>query len=306
MNDLKPIVVAMAVVVISLVYAVFRRLFPGHRSDTSVANRMDEPKQSITFLNSTQYFAALVANDPHIQLPPMRLVHTDEGELTLYTMAENSNDVKLEPIPGSTREESVANYTELFRKSHTVVIPDSMFSEQSMLVDAEPFLHMGLGPLQDFFKGGGRVVVVCVEGIYAIGDVLSSVFGSKWKLSQVADYDCVVTEQGRKLLGDAINAPKVYLRKGHFMKTPEDEGIYGIFTPDFEAYLAENYGDDADEEDREDAKLSWRQLGSLSQSSFVIAMYNDTKSQGSLAWFGDRSMKSELNQVFAKLVCREV
>ncbi|KAI2499723.1 hypothetical protein MHU86_14735 [Fragilaria crotonensis] len=221
MNDLKPIVVAIAVVVISLVYAVFRRLFPGHRSDTSVANRMDEPKQSITFLNSTQYFSALVANDPHIQLPPMRLVHTDEGELTLYTMAENSNDVKLEPIPGSTREESVANYTELFRKSHTVD-------------------HCKI------FKGGGRVVVVCVEGIYAIGDVLSSVFGSKWKLNQVADYDCVVTEQGRKLLGDTVNAPKVYLRKGHFMKTP-GRGIYGLFTSDFEAYLAENYGDDADE-----------------------------------------------------------
>jgi hypothetical protein len=41
-------------------------------------------------------------------------------------------------------------------ETHTVVIPDSMFSEQSMLVDAEPFLQMGLGPLQDFFKGSVR------------------------------------------------------------------------------------------------------------------------------------------------------
>jgi hypothetical protein len=306
MSDWKPIVVAIAVIAGSLVYAVFCRLFPSHRSNTTEANGMEEPKKSITFLNSMQHFAALVANDPQIRLPPMRLVHTDEGKLTLFTMAESPNDVKLEPIPGSTRKESVASYTELFHKSHTVVISDSMFSEQSMMVDTEPFLNMGLGPLQDFFEGGGRVVVVCVEGIYAIGDVLSRFFGSKWKLFQVDDYDCVVTERGKKLLGDGVSAPKVYLRKGHFMKTPEDEGIYGIFTPNFETYLVENYGADADEEDRKDAKASWRQLGSISQSSFVIAMHNDTKSQGSLVWFGDRGMKSELHQVFAKLICREM
>ena len=147
------------------------------------------------------------------------------------------------------------------------------------------------------------MVVVCVEGIYAIGDVLSGSFGSSWRLGQITDFDCIVTERGRDLLGPGVDAPKVYLRKGHFMETPTDEGIYGIFTPDFEAYLAENYGDDADEEDREYAKKSRERLGSLSQSNFAIAIHKDAKSQGSLVWFGDRSMKSELIQVFAMLLC---
>ena len=107
-------------------------------------------------------------------------------------------------------------------------------------------------------------------------------------------------------MGQGVDAPKVHLRKGHFVETPANEGIYEIFTPDFEMYLAEVYGDDVDEEDTRYAKVSWERQRSLSQSSFAIAMHKDIKSNGSLVWFGDRGMKKELIQVFGKLLCPEM
>ena len=276
------------------------------RSGTAVSGE-DAPKKSITFLNAARHYEVLKAADVDYPLSAMILAQTDRGELTFYTgISTGPGSVKLEPIPGSTQKESAAFYTDLFQKSHTVILPDSMFTAESMLLDTDTFVSEGLCPLQEFFRGGGKVVVVCVEGIYAIGDVLSSSFGSNWRLGQITDHDSIVTERGRNLLGSRVNAPKVHLRKGHFMETPANDGIYGIFTPDFEAYLEENYGGDADEEDREDAKQSWKRQASLNQSNFAIAIHKDTESQGNLVWFGDRSMKSELIPVFAMLLRPEI
>jgi hypothetical protein len=191
-----------------------------------------------------------------------------------------------------------SSFNEVLAAAHTVVISDSMFTENSFLIETEDFLREGLPSLVKYYEAGGNVMVQCAEGVYEIGNLLSASFGTKWQLGAIESTKCIPTSKGLELLG--IEPFEAYLSgKVHFMKTSPDEGIvaYNMYK-NKEEFFNENDLDPDEPED--DAEESWQRYLQQYEHQHAVAFYKG--GNGMIIWNGDRGQNTEMQGVFMKLL----
>ena len=239
---------------------------------------------------------------------PIQLVTTRDG--ILNTEIVEATERKWTGFSlGSSQSESSDAYANALQISRTFVIADSYFSKDSFLVDSEGFLTHGLEPLKRFYELGGTVVVVCIEGIYAIGNPLESAFGCQWQIGEIDNYRCTPTDKGRELFGgDAVE--KLYAGKGHFIQAPKEEGLYQVEVLDYETYQTEQYGLCPDEELSDDELNTCRQAydhyAQRNANLFLLAVHENDKG-GRIVWMGDRNQEdAKMRAIFAKVCCQEM
>ena len=102
---------------------------------------------------------------------------------------------------GSLQVESSRAYGAALDISRAFVISDSYFSEASLFVDCNNFQIHGLEQLKHFYKSGGRVIVMCKEGICDIGSKLAPHFGCFWRLGKINDEKCVPSKRAEEVFG---------------------------------------------------------------------------------------------------------
>jgi len=191
-----------------------------------------------------------------------------------------------------------ASFDTIFEQSATVVIHDCMFARDSFIVITDEFFdHGGLDALQQYYRQGGTVMVQCVEGIYAIGDLLSKTFGCRWRLVAIESSKVILTERGRQLLGEDMEEPILTLGgKVHFMQG--DEGVLSkkVYTKEEFEY---NCSPDSDDEDA----YTYPQYLAQEQGQHAICIHEGPGSEGKLIWNGDRGQNDSMKLAFSKLIC---
>jgi hypothetical protein len=265
----------------------------------------------VTFFNAAMEnvvpYAGKILEPPN-SVPIQIIKTTDDGMMATHIIDATERRSNVGRV--SSQVENSLAYAEAFSISRTFVITDSYFSEDSMLVDSENFLKHGLEPLKHFYETGGRVVVVCKEGIYAIGSKLAPHFGCQWRLGKINDEKCVPSEKARAFFGTLL-PNELYIRKGHFMVAPEDERLYTATILSEEEYFTDNYSgfssdEDLDTEEVSEAKKYYSQYVNENSSSALLALH-EHESGGSLVWMGDQAeTDSNVRALFAKLCCGEV
>jgi hypothetical protein len=150
---------------------------------------------------------------------------------------------------------------------------------------------------------------MCVEGIYAIGSKLESDFGCDWHLNGIDNETCTPTEKGREYFGSEVEE-QLYAGKGHFMRTPQEEGLYQVQIPDYEKYKSDFYGLCSDEEysddELENCRKSYERYVSENKNKFLLAVHENDKG-GRIVWMGDRNQEDpKMRALFAKLCCEEM
>jgi hypothetical protein len=265
----------------------------------------------VTFFNAAMEnvvpYAGKILEPPN-SVPIQIIKTTDGGMMTTHIVDATEKRSNLSRL--SLQAESSRAYAGALSISRTFVITDSYFSEDSTLVDSENFLKYGLEPLKHFYETGGRVVVVCKEGTYAIGSKLAPHFGCQWRLGKINDENCVPSEKAIEFFGTLL--PKeLYTRKGHFMVVPKDERLYTAKILSEEEYFTDNYSgfssdEDLDAEEVSEAKKYYSQHVTENSSSALLAL-REHESGGSLVWMGDRvEDDSKMRALFSKICCGAV
>ena len=190
-----------------------------------------------------------------------------------------------------------ASFETIFQQSAAVVIHDSMFARESFLVETSEFWdHGGLDALVEYFRRGGKVIVQVVEGIYAIGNILSSKFGCRWKLQAIDSGTAIVTERGRQMLGYSVPSTVLLQGKAHFMRAPRVEALISKKVLDREEFVKQ-YQPDSEEEEEE--YISYKKG---EEGQHVICIYEGFGSEGQLIWNGDRGQNAVLKAAFEVLL----
>jgi len=206
------------------------------------------------------------------------------------------------------------SFDRVFQECHTVVLPDSMFTRESFVFETEQFLDNALDALQTFYKKGGNVVVLCVEGVFSVGRLLSNLFGCNWKIGLIESTECEPTDRGREVLGGYL--PEAFLNgKAHFMEAPKAEGLYRRKMCTKEDYMKEfeegnetfrKLGLDPDDDSEGlnfnvyDFEKSWQNYVKRYKNNYCICVHEGSGSEGRLIWYGDRGQNEKLAYVFLK------
>ncbi|KAL3926509.1 MAG: hypothetical protein SGARI_005585 [Bacillariaceae sp.] len=212
-----------------------------------------------------------------------------EGRYQRVLIQENSIDVhqgKLSDDTGTIQKERLlrkASFDSILQESSIVIIHDSMFDRESLLVETTEFFeHGGLEALVEYFQKGGKIIVHCVEGIYAI------VLGSGSNIS-------------RQLLGSDNNISTTTMAltrdKAHLMRAPRVEALVTKKIYSREEFR-NNYGSDSD--DDEDA--AYERYKQSEEGQHAVCVYEGFGSEGALIWNGDRGQNSVMKAVFEKLL----
>lgn len=264
------------------------------------------PEKLVTFFNAEKqnvipYVGKIL--EPPLSCPIQTLDTNNDGMFSTNVISATEK-VYTGRSRGCLRRECGEAYAEALSQSRTFVIADSYFSADSFLNDTQGFLQHGLQPLKEFYESGGRVVVVCKEGFFAIGEQLSPIFGCEWQLGNINSEECVPSERGRVMFGS--EAKELYAGKGHMMIAPEHERLYTVKVVSKKEYASNYYGLDleqCDEDDLKDVKKSWERHIEENSENSLIALHQH-ESGGSLVWMGDRNEEDpNMRAVFAKLCC---
>lgn len=284
----------------------------------TMSNHLDEDKEqpqqgdkAITFFNAgienvVPYSGKIL--EPPNSIPIQILTTSSIGRMSSHIIeaTETKSNLRRQPIH---KEETCRAYQEALSISRTFVLADSFLSKDSILVDSSNFLKHGLEPLVQFYENGGRVIVVCREGIHDIGRQLNDRFGCQWSESNIDTGKCTPTEKARNLFGSEIpqelHAHKAYF----FMSTPKDEQIYSFKPLSEEEYFTDNYGgfssdEDLDEDEVNESRGDYSQYVQENYDSTLLALHKH-ESGGSLVWLGDPSDQEDtrMRAVFASICC---
>lgn len=260
--------------------------------DTVASNKPISSKRFITLFN----YKGLPYDDD-IVCPPgkeFQRVLIEEDSIDVYRGNALSGDYGNFTKQYSLDKES---FEKIFEESALVIIHDCMFVPDSVLTYTAEFLdNDGLDALVDYFENGGSIIIHCVEGIFRIGDILSSRFGCRWKLQSIESADVVLTERGAQLIDDTSTPSSMYLYgKVHFMRAPNVEGLVSkkVYTKDEFRY---HYGSDS-EEDEAYSGYTRREAG-----QHAVCVYEGIGSNGKLIWNGDRGHNPSMKKFFEKLL----
>ena len=238
---------------------------------------------------------------------------------------ENNEEEDKEENDGSKKKVTSAKPIALeslgtfFAASHTVILPDSLFYDKSRVFHTELFLNNGgLEALQSFYKKGGTVIVMCLEGFLfssGVDDKLNELFGTEWSI-QLSDVDsCTVvpTPSGQSVLGPFTPKRPVLKDNPHFITCPNKEGLYKPLMQSKEEFVQSFRAQDEiferlgiEEDDKMDCfnvDKSWEKYQERYNSSYAIAIHEGRgEGEGSVVWYGDRGQSETMGFVFCKLL----
>mmetsp|Transcript_5926 Transcript_5926/g.16865 ORF Transcript_5926/g.16865 Transcript_5926/m.16865 type:complete len:254 (-) Transcript_5926:2134-2895(-) len=246
-------------------------------------------KRFITLFN---FLGVPYSND--VSLPSGRefqKVLIQEQNIELFRGGDLNNITITLPLREST-------FDQIFDESAIVIIHDCMFRRDSFLVLTDDFFdHGGMEALVRYFQKGGTIYVHCVEGIFAIGEMLSEKFGCRWKLQNIESEYVVTTQRGRQLLGgDTIASSPMYCGgKVHFMRCPKGEGLVARRMYTKEQFIEEWQP----EEDEEESFLRYLKNEG---GQFAICIYEGFGLEGKVIWNGDRGQNPGLKRTFEQLL----
>jgi len=204
------------------------------------------------------------------------------------------------------------SFDKIFKASHTVVIPDGMFLEQSRVFHTDKFRQCGLSALQKFYREGGTVLIQCLEGSSSVGPHINDAFGTSWKLSFFENGFAVPTATGKQLLGPF--APKQPMLTGHpyFIECHSREGIYARYVSSKEEFVKdfhaqdetfERLGIEKDESmDCFNVEKSWENYLAKNTDRYCISIHEGEGNEGAVVWYGDRGQSESMSFVFCKLL----
>lgn len=277
------------------------------KQENSSRALLPPPEKAISFFNVDKTSIIKYAGrilEPPVSLP-IQIVDTKDGMMN--TSIVSASEKKYTGRLRTSQRESAQAYVHALSKSRTFVIADSFFFGESVLENPVGFLEYGLDPIREFFENGGRVIVICKEGFFGIGDILEPIFDCQWRLGKVGSETCVPSEKGKEIVGPGEN--NLYAGKGHFMIAPEDERLYKIKSITFEEYKTEYLGfssdEDFDEDDYKEARESYEQYLKGNNVNALLVMHKH-ESGGSVVWMGDRNEEDpKLRPIFTKICCHD-
>jgi hypothetical protein len=208
------------------------------------------------------------------------------------------------------------SFDKLYDEAHTVVIPDALFSERSRIFKTSAFLENGMPALRQYYKnGGGRVIVICMEGVSNATENINALFDTDWKLQYFEKTTTVVpTDFARSLFGQFV--PRQYNVKGmpYFISCAPGEGLFQQLMNDKETFVEDFHAEDEaferlgiekDESlDCFNVEKSWTQYVKKYTDRYCIALHVDDEKEGAggqVVWFGDRGQSDGLAFIFCKL-----
>ena len=163
-------------------------------------------------------------------------------------------------------------------------------------------------------------MVDCEEGVFAIGERLSALFGCSWRLSKVDDCAMVPTGRGQELLNGFVQ-PVIRFRNAHMMTVGDNEALYLPRPISHTEYLEDHYGAPYLLEHGEDPDLSsiddpewveeyrsaiesWQRHCRAASTGTAVAVHQPDPRRGKLVWIGDRAQEDTLiRAVVAQLLC---
>jgi len=127
-----------------------------------------------------------------------------------------------------------------------------------VIMDTEECPHFDV--VKEYYSKGGSVVYFGIYGEFAAPDALSREFGVQWKFSGYTKYNYVLSETGKRLLGDAITEQQY--SKSNLLHVPESDRILKPAHDDFDDYKEDCDSDEDDETIQEKYKQYQESLDS--------------------------------------------
>jgi hypothetical protein len=227
--------------------------------------------------------------------------------------AEETDETEPKTLPCTTD-----SFTNIFDNAHTVVLPDSLFMENSRIFNhTQSFLRHGVQALQSFYQNGGTVLVQCVEGglSSACATQMNTLFGTDWKVSVLAD-DITLgpTPTAEQLFNSPYLPKEVVLKNSAFyVSCPINEGLYQVLLPSRQEFeksfneqdvLFERLGIEMDKSmSCFDVEKSWDDYIEKYSNQYGIAIHQNEQGAGHIIWYGDRSQTNRtMSFIFCKLL----
>ena len=240
-----------------------------------------------------------------------------ENEKQAESDAKSKEEITAKPI-------DLKSLATFFEKSHTVVLPDSMFYDKSRVFHTEIFIENGaLEALKQFYISGGTVIVMCIEGfLFAIDEKLNKLFGTDWKIqfSEVGSCSVVPTDCAVSICGPFLPKNPLLKDNPHFIHCKEDQGLYKPLLQNKEQFVKsfhaqdevfERLGIEQDESlDCFNVEKSWEKYRERYTDCYAIAVHErnsssdttEVKPKGTIVWYGDRGQSETMAFVFCKLL----
>lgn len=165
---------------------------------------------------------------------------------------------------------------------------------KSVVVDLdENDVHLPL--VKRHYEGGGRVVWFGVYGEFAAPGLITKHFGCDWKFSAYTAHAYVLTEAGKKLLGDAVTEQQY--SKANLLFVPEEdrvlvpttyEGGFREYCEDDQGYLGgeDESNSEYDAEELERCREAYRRHEDYLGRQVPIALHANESTGGSVAYVG--------------------
>jgi hypothetical protein len=239
---------------------------------------------NLDFENVTQYYAGHILEPPNSV--PVQIVTNMNGTITSRVINASGWKPRA-PYYETHGQESPNLYSEILSISRTFVLSDSVFTEKG---SSERFREYGLGKLIEFYKSGGRVVVLCTKGNSNIATLLDNHFGCHWCLVASKHEKCVPTTKAR-VFGSSI-PEALDVRNGQFMITPKEEGLYQVRVLSEEEFFTERYDgfssdEDLDDDEVAEAKQDYSHYVRENSGKFLIALHKH-HNKGDIVWIGNQ------------------
>ncbi|GKY98422.1 hypothetical protein MPSEU_000799700 [Mayamaea pseudoterrestris] len=227
---------------------------------------------------------------------------------------DSVNIVDLETEQSEQKPIESAVFEDLFFNSHTIIVPDGIFSKDSRVFHTDKFIDQALSVLECFYKERqGNVIIMAFEGIFGIGSAINPVFGTEWSVKFFENCRAAPTARGYEILGPNIPKAPDLTDLAYFIDAPEEEGLYCRMLASKEDFLKDFHAEDETFErlgitptegmDCFDAEKSWENYVRRNSGRYVICLHKGTApGEGTVVWYGDRGQSSGMSFVFCKML----
>lgn len=224
------------------------------------------------------------------------------------------NVVDLETENSEKRPIKESTFEDIFSSSHTIIVPDAMFTKESKVFFTDAFVDTALGPLERFYKEyQGNVIIMCFEGIFGIGNSINPIFGTNWTVKFFESCVAEPTKNGLNYLGPNIPKSPELTESPYFIDAPEKEGLYSRMLTTKENFIKDFHAEDETFErlgitpekgmDCFDAEKSWEKYVRRYSSRYVICIHEgESATEGTVVWNGDRGQSVGMSFVFCKFL----
>ena len=240
--------------------------------------------------------------------------HRTQSIVQCLVYEEDVNVIDLETEESQKRPIETNVFEEIFAASHTIVIPDAMFTKESRVFHTDKFVDKALGALEKFYKEQeGNVIILCFEGIFGIGSAVNPIFGTKWSVKFFENCLAQPTARGLDFLGPNVPKDPQLNDCPYFLDAPTEEGLYARMLATKDQFIKDFHAEDETFErlgitptegmDCFDAEKSWENYVRRNTDRFVICLHQGTApGEGNVVWYGDRGQSEGMSFVFCKFL----